>query len=263
MTTAANHSWQSDRVKVSSPEFRWQLSQLAGWPSCGRVAPFFRGKWARRSCRARCDSPRSRAAIATAPGKTLTIRDFRNNRYGSYSLMSTTPGKLDQTLAFLSVRRYDNLGSCGGLLLVNTKGRPLEFHCTSPVQPSRTQAILFGRTLEEFVFCEQIAQALITHLKQRPVAILTNTPELERLVGATEHNLIFLEVKACDELSPTQSSEWDFDGRAARIWQGTSHVADLQTILRSFHARVPIDEPFERIALALDEACQSSGTVAA
>ncbi len=210
---------------------------------------------------------RTRAATPPKPGQMLTIRDFHHNRYGSYSLMSNNPGKLDQTLAFLSVRRYDNLGCCGGLLLVNTKGRPLEFHCTSPVLPSRTQTILFGRTLDEFVFCEQIAQALIAQLNQRPVAILTNTPELERLVGATEHNLIFLESKSSERWSLAAAWDWEFDGRAARLWQGTTvattEPTELEPILRSFHNRVPIDEPFERIALALDEACQSSGAAAA
>lgn len=198
-----------------------------------------------------------------SPARLYPFEIFTTIVTAAISLMSNTPGKLDQTLAFLSVRRYDNLGSCGGLLLVNTKGRPLEFHCTSPVQPSRTQTILFGRTLDEFVFCEQIAQALIAQLKQRPVAILTNTPELERLVGFTEHNLIFLEPKTSDQVSPAEVWAREFDGRVARMWQGTAAAADLEPILRAFHARVPIDEPFERIALALDEACQSSGAAAA
>jgi hypothetical protein len=51
------------------------------------------------------------------------------------------------------------------------RGRPLEFHCTEPVQPSRAQQILFGPTLRDFLCGEQIGGALLAKCKL-PIAVL-------------------------------------------------------------------------------------------
>ncbi|MDO5309664.1 MAG: hypothetical protein Q4G03_09290 [Planctomycetia bacterium] len=75
------------------------------------------------------------------------------------------------------------LGDCaqgviGGFLVLNLVGRPTEFHCTAPVRPNRAQEILFGNTLECFVYGEQIAPALIGRVKTDLVAIFTNLPSM-------------------------------------------------------------------------------------
>ena len=46
-------------------------------------------------------------------------------------------------------------------VLLNAAGRPLEFHCTAPIKPNRAQEILYGPTLESFLYGEQIGQTLI------------------------------------------------------------------------------------------------------
>ena len=58
-----------------------------------------------------------------------------------------------------------------GLLAVCDRGRPLEFHCTEPVQPSRAQEILFGPTLRPYLLGEQLAGALLSKTKL-PIALL-------------------------------------------------------------------------------------------
>ncbi|MCA9043520.1 MAG: hypothetical protein KDA69_04320, partial [Planctomycetaceae bacterium] len=50
-------------------------------------------------------------------------------------------------LGFLQVTLTPS-GYVGGLLVTNRQGRPLEFQCTTPVQPNRTQEILYGPTLK-------------------------------------------------------------------------------------------------------------------
>jgi hypothetical protein len=193
----------------------------------------------------------------------------RNKRNSPYNFMSNLQTNPHHLLAFLSIREYEQLGACGGLLIVNANGRPLEFHCTSPVLPSRTQAILFGQTLSEFVYCEQIAESLIKQLKASPLAVLTNSPELSKL-NIDGGNLIFVSSRENTEphlvhqaaIEP-QSNQWELDGRELRAWQADGMPPEeLSGILRAFHQRVPIDEPFERIAQALDEACQASFPVA-
>ena len=43
-------------------------------------------------------------------------------------------------LGFLTVLEHEHLGLVGGYLILNTAGRPLEFHCTAPVKPNRARA---------------------------------------------------------------------------------------------------------------------------
>jgi len=76
---------------------------------------------------------------------------------------------------FLSTLESAELGYFGGYLIVSTIGRPLEFHCTSPVRPSRAQAILFGPTLQPYLIGEQIAGTLLQAAKLTPKLVLTDS----------------------------------------------------------------------------------------
>jgi hypothetical protein len=59
-------------------------------------------------------------------------------------------------------------------LIISPLGRPLEFHCTAPIQPSRAQRILYGPTLEQYLLGEQICGALLGAAKLMPEVILTD-----------------------------------------------------------------------------------------
>jgi hypothetical protein len=59
-------------------------------------------------------------------------------------------------------------------LVLNVAGRPLEFHCTAPIKPNRAQHILYGPTLEPYLFGEQIGQALVAKSAADPLMICTD-----------------------------------------------------------------------------------------
>jgi hypothetical protein len=84
-----------------------------------------------------------------------------------------TPSQ-ETTFGYLSVINSAEHGYFGGYLIVGPLGRPLEFHCTAPVRPSRAQQILYGPTLEPFLLGEQIAGAMLDAAKLKPRLILTN-----------------------------------------------------------------------------------------
>jgi hypothetical protein len=65
-------------------------------------------------------------------------------------------------------------GLFGGYLLLNLAGRPLEFHCTAPIKPNRAQQILYGPTLESFLYGEQIGFTLLEHAKTEPLVVCTD-----------------------------------------------------------------------------------------
>ncbi len=78
------------------------------------------------------------------------------------------------TLGFLTLQNHAHLGLMGGYLVLNTAGRPVEFHCTAPIKPNRAQQILYGPTLEPFLYGEQIGQALLGKSQRAPLAIFTD-----------------------------------------------------------------------------------------
>lgn len=85
--------------------------------------------------------------------------------------------KSKATLGFLTVVDDKRDGLFGGYLVLNTAGRPLEFHCTAPIRPNRAQEILYGATLGPFLYGEQIGRALVTSARATPLVVCTDRLE--------------------------------------------------------------------------------------
>jgi hypothetical protein len=81
---------------------------------------------------------------------------------------------MSENLGFLTVIDQSPSGLTGGYLVLNRAGRPLEFHCTMPLLPERIQQILYGDTLQPFLYGERITQTLIQRSKLPVLSILTN-----------------------------------------------------------------------------------------
>ena len=77
-------------------------------------------------------------------------------------------------LGFLTIINNPQHGFFGGYLILNMSGRPLEFHCTAPIKPNRAQEILYGPTLEAFIYGEQIGQTLLKQSSHEPLMVCTD-----------------------------------------------------------------------------------------
>lgn len=88
--------------------------------------------------------------------------------------MSIADTKTKPTIGFLTVIDNPQHGLFGGYLILNANGRPLEFHCTAPVKPNRAQEILYGPTLESFIYGEQIGQTLLKQSSIQPLIVCTD-----------------------------------------------------------------------------------------
>ncbi len=88
--------------------------------------------------------------------------------------MNTIDSKSKPALGFLTVVHHPQYGLFGGYLILNAAGRPLEFHCTAPIKPNRAQEILYGPTLESFLYGEQIGQALVGQGGITPLLVCTD-----------------------------------------------------------------------------------------
>jgi hypothetical protein len=176
-----------------------------------------------------------------------------------------------EALGFFTVLEHDQHGLVGGYLLLNTAGRPLEFHCTAPVKPNRAQQILFGPTLESYLYGEQIGQTLLSKSSVTPLAVCT---DVERALSVREYvplpvALVLPAESASDAAPASPRQGWrvdpphrklaqlhTFEIGANRLAVGGGRDADRQTITQRLEGLANFDlrEPFERIREAVEEA---------
>lgn len=179
-----------------------------------------------------------------------------------------------EALGFLTVLEHEQLGLVGGYLILNAAARPLEFHCTAPVKANRAQQILFGPTLDAYLYGEQIGQALLTKSALAPLAVCT---DVERALTVRDYvSLPVALVLAAEDQADAAvrapaatSSSWRVDGphRAGqpllRFTLGRNQLAvsgdraaDRDAIVPRLECLAALDfsEPFARIREAVEEA---------
>ncbi len=187
-------------------------------------------------------------------------------------------GNHDQfRLGFLTAVEDAERGYVGGLLITNRFGRPLEFQCTAPVKPNRTQQILYGPTLRPYVLGELIGRTLLEKVGVKPHLVLVESLDLLDLRAATSTPVVSLLTtvkspkakKAGDTENQLSEQNGQSDktlpnsmrlGNEAVVFH-TSHDED-RTEIEKFAKLVPADadlrEPFERVREALEETIQLS-----
>ncbi len=164
--------------------------------------------------------------------------------------MSQRTSDVKTRLGFLHVVEVAAVGHVGGLLVSNHLGRPLEFQCTTPVRPNRTQEILYGPTLKAVVLSELIGKTLADRVQVKPELLIVDQPELLDLRRFVDVPVVLL-VKAVDE---SAGAGIKFTG-----WNGSVHadfaddVARVGELTRSIPESADIHEPLERVAEALFE----------
>ncbi len=186
--------------------------------------------------------------------------------------MSSGDPTSQEALGFLTVLEHEQQGLVGGYLILNTAGRPLEFHCTAPVKPSRAQQILFGPTLDSYLYGEQIGQTLLAKGSIAPVAVCT---DVQRVLSVRDYvSLPLALVLVGEDKPPAQETSappptWRFDaphhagpdmhafeiGRN-RLAVAAHRDADRHEIVARLNGLAAFDlsEPFERIREAVEEA---------
>jgi hypothetical protein len=181
--------------------------------------------------------------------------------------MSTSEPRPAAALGFLTVIEHEQHGLLGGYLVLNSTGRPLEFHCTSGVRPNRAQAILFGPTLDAYLYGEQIGQALVNKSTLKPAVICTNQPQVLALREFVETPVLLIEA---DVASDANGANYRVDAAhtgvpkqcllrrgAFRVSMANDHAADrprVEEYLATLSESFDLIEPFARIHGALEEA---------
>ncbi len=182
-------------------------------------------------------------------------------------------GALSVAVGFLAIVEHELHGLFGGYLLLNAAGRPLEFHCTAPVRPNRAQQILYGATLQPYLYGEQIGATLMQAAKQKPAVVLV---EQRAALAVREH----IELPVALVVGGTAGGEVagmglplfdkQRDGEELMIGQNRLLVprrygADRELIgerLTSGEDWFDFCEPFQRIRTAIEEAQRANSKAA-
>ena len=185
--------------------------------------------------------------------------------------MNRGNSKASNALGFISAVTDESGLRIGGLLVINASGRPLEFHCTAPVKPNRAQEILYGPTLDEYLFGEQIGQALYQAMKSDACLLFADNPHVLALRHLVKQPVIYIATGANQPRGIGGESQCDDrDGLSAQLpellstQRGSQSLGvkfeyedDLSTavaIIDRLGLSFDICEPFTRIHDAITEA---------
>jgi hypothetical protein len=192
--------------------------------------------------------------------------------------MTTSAPVWKAGVGFLTVVEHPDQGLFGGYLVLNTSGRPLEFHCTAPIKPNRAQEILYGPTLKPFLYGEQIGQTLVGKSKLAPLALCTDQePALTVREFVDLPVALVLEPATGVETEPAAEARGDDPGHRWRIDAAHGQRSGLVTFhlgrnrlavpqkaaqdrslitdrLGQVAESLDLSEPFSRIHEAIEEA---------
>jgi hypothetical protein len=175
--------------------------------------------------------------------------------------------RLPSAFGFFTVIRNERADLFGGYLVLNANGRPLEFHCTAPVRTNRAQEILFGATLEPYLYGEQIGHTLLTKAETAADVVCTDVPAALAVRQHVQMPVAWL----IPDNHVTMSSPGDafrvdtphlqasrpFSLRHAQLAVAVGYERDESLVterLAALAERLPLSEPFARIREAIDEA---------
>lgn len=153
-------------------------------------------------------------------------------------------------LGFLAAVEVDGRGYVGGLLVTNQNGRPLEFQCTTPVKPDRTQEILYGKMLRPWLLGELIGRTLLDRVSIKPDIVITADADILELRNHTDTPVActFSKTAAAEPLAA------ELGGRKLRFH--ATHQEDSDFISKQSHlipGQADLEEPLDRVTEALNE----------
>ncbi len=201
--------------------------------------------------------------------------------------MTAGDSRAPSALGFLTMLEHEQHGLVGGYLILNTNGRPIEFHCTAPIKANRAQQILFGPTLDAYLYGEQIGQTLLAKCSLELLAVCT---DVERALCVRDYASSPVALVIGGDTTPDAGLGVSAEGAtpAATLWrvdsaqQAGPHLNELaigrnrlavpahrDTDQRALAERLEpwaaldLSEPFERIRQAIEEAHKSGRAQAA
>jgi len=143
---------------------------------------------------------------------------------------NSSESKPGPSLGFLTVVECPQDGLFGGYLALDFRGRPLEFRCTAPIKPNRAQQILYGPTLDSYLYGEQIGQTLLKGALHSPVVVCTDRPAVLTVRDFVDVPVALVEIA---ESTPAEGGGPDRNASAKNWHVHAAHASDAS--LKRFH----------------------------
>lgn len=168
-----------------------------------------------------------------------------------------------QALAFIALNELDKGIFRGAVLVTDSKGKPLEFRCTSAIQPTAVQRSLYGETLRAHMSVELTARPLLATLKEKYDAVLVAQDDFIELRKLIEKPLLIVSKQGSAIATQQQSDNpaksellASPSGKFEPItvtchWQHAEDIDATLPDLGNLFSRFDLIEPFLRIGNAL------------
>lgn len=171
-----------------------------------------------------------------------------------------------KTLMFLGSKRFEGDKAVrGAFLLTDLDTKPLEFRCTNPIRPTALQTVLYGDMLQRHMMVELIGVPLVTSIKTPPSAVLVEDAELLWLrskvavpvLRLTKESQIAVAESDGGNSALLSSHSGQFEPVVVVAHKDfRSDVSDAMPLLTQVFNRFDLAEPFNRVAVALDQVHQ-------
>ena len=202
------------------------------------------------------------SAQRSMEGMWTYSRCWRSRTLRDCTPMAPEASQPTPAFGFLTAVEDTRHGFFGGYLVLSERGRPLEFHCSTPVLASQAQQILYGATLRPYLLGELIGETLVAKSQLPVQAVLTDLEEMQSLALLRSEAIAWLRPNETTSALPPSPSDdrlaapeltlgnYRLSGSTTCHWQ-----ADwLRDTLAPLATHVDLMEPFERIREAIREA---------
>lgn len=168
-----------------------------------------------------------------------------------------------RTLAFVSLVELAKDVFRGGVLVTDAQGKPLEFRCTSAIQPTAVQKTLYGGTLRAHMAVELTARPLLSAVKEEYDAVLVTQDYFIELRKAIKKPLLVVAKQGAtlatqeDAKEPTKcellaNPSGKFEPVVLTChWEHADDIGKTLPNLGMLFSRFDLIEPFTRIGSAL------------
>ncbi|MBU1748724.1 MAG: hypothetical protein KKA73_13635 [Chloroflexi bacterium] len=161
----------------------------------------------------------------------------------------------DLRFVFLDVALFEEGAAMrGGALITDIETKPYEFRCTSPVRPTSLQRVLYGDTLEEYIYVQLIGVPLVKDAKEKPGLILVRHPMLLRIRPFLSYPVVLVRSDQKATMATSEIGSGDLKPiviSSHREFPSEANAAQAQLAL--LMQRRDLLEPFERVQVALSE----------
>lgn len=111
-----------------------------------------------------------------------------------------------KSVAYVVVSAKSDGSYRGGIMVVDRRGLPVEFHYSEKVNPTKIQKVLYGNVLTKFIKENVLCENLFSALKNKPDLLITDDREFESVSDHFDLPVIYLERTKAEQLKKGETS---------------------------------------------------------